>query len=110
MSFFFGLFPLTVSFQAISQVTVPCLEMPGWKEMLEALLNDPLSLYMQNHSLLFPALFIPMLIHMPALSTAPFVICSPLGDLAVFDIQKFLTQAVILSPHSSVSPLILAEP
>lgn len=78
--------------------------------MLEALLNDPLSLYMQNHSLLFPALFIPMLIHMPALSTVPFFNCSSLGDLAVFDIQNLFPQAVILSPHSSVSPLILAEP
>lgn len=72
-------------------MTVPCLEMPGWKELLEALLNDPLSLYLQNHPLLFPALFIPVLIHMPALSTAPFFTCSPLGDLAVFDIQKFLS-------------------
>lgn len=77
--------------------------MPGWKDLLEALLNDLLSRYLQNCPLLFPALFIPVFIHVPALSTAPFVTCSPLGDLAVFDIQKFLPQPVTLSPHSSVT-------
>lgn len=29
-------FPLVVSFQGVSQVTVTCLEMPGWKGLLEA--------------------------------------------------------------------------
>lgn len=85
-----GLFPLMVSSQGISQVAVPCPEMPGWKELLEALLSDPLSSICRTipcHSLHYLSLCLSTVLLSPLL---PLSTCTPLGDLAVFDVQKFI--------------------